>query len=491
MTLWDNLQTLTLADPLAFSLTPALRVSPEEGKSWVAPLSWGSALFPWALIGPWLRAGSLIEVFHDFRCREGEDEFRMQTFPEVIYPRWGEWILNVPKSSALILEWTLSLDVQEQASERVIKWLRPWLLPALEVLNAGCEVNGTYLPDFSQSAMRYVRQGHSVELLQVDQSWEFVAQERRLYSSSSADPAEGQWDASSVLPDGQLPAPCVRRCLLEGDLVQQAREGGKELQVDRLRFNVLPRYVNTHSNTSLVVSEGLLEQFAGDAILLVDGPDLSALPSEPLEVSGSIRSFRTPLPASYCFVLEAGGLNQPEIDLASALGQALEAAKNLRVESLALSPKHLKTWPLEALLAALLSAEINAPLEVHLLMDQLEVLRGRKAVDKALANVSDAKFLQAMQAVSARPVWLTEALLQELQGKKGKCRKELREDPAMRGIQVRQFTQLADLVQRVLKQEQVLDSGPYAEEPEAPLEWAKINMSPGRESMETPLNSLF
>lgn len=57
-----------------------------------------------------------------------------------------------------------------------------------------------------------------------------------------------------------------------------------------------------------------------------------------------------------------------------------------------------------------------------------------------------------------------------------KWRKQLREDPAMRGVLVAQFSKLAEVVAEVLNREWVLDEGPYAADPGSPLSWFKVNM---------------
>ena len=103
VSIYDHKQTLELDDPLPFCLA-AVEVCKEQTEETVAarsadkakvsvsekslqpfllPLRTGPpSLFPHAIVGPWLRAGSLIEVYSDFSCREDETDFQMQVFPE-------------------------------------------------------------------------------------------------------------------------------------------------------------------------------------------------------------------------------------------------------------------------------------------------------------------------------------------------------------------------------------------------------------------------
>ena len=79
-----------------------------------------------------------------------------------------------------------------------------------------------------------------------------------------------------------------------------------------------------------------------------------------------------------------------------------------------------------------------------------------------------------------RPKWLTETLLQDLQPRKrsklpSANAKKLKEDPAVRGILVVQFSKLAEVVQDVLNQEEIADEGPYAVSPGSALKWLEVD----------------
>lgn len=80
-----------------------------------------------------------------------------------------------------------------------------------------------------------------------------------------------------------------------------------------------------------------------------------------------------------------------------------------------------------------------------------------------------------------RPKWLTETLLQDLQPRRPRSKlpsvnaKKLKEDPAVRGILVVQFSKLAEVVRDVLNQEEIADEGPYAVSPGSALKWLEVD----------------
>lgn len=95
----------------------------------------------------------------------------------------------------------------------------------------------------------------------------------------------------------------------------------------------------------------------------------------------------------------------------------------------------------------------------------------------------DASFLNAMKVESNhRPKWLTETLLQDLQPRRPRSKlpsvnaKKLKEDPAVRGILVVQFSKLAEVVRDVLNQEEIADEGPYAVSPGSALKWLEVDL---------------
>eukprot|EP00913_Durusdinium_trenchii_P034169 g31978.t1 len=567
---YDGLQTLVLDAPFSSSPTATISVTevdvdekgetPAESTSktnelhgpFLLPLRFRTpSIFPQALIGPWLRGGLLIEIDSNFLCREADEEMQLQVFPEVIYPRWGGWILNVSRSNALVLEWGLSMNPEYESPRRMIRWMRPWLFKGMiEVLSAGSEeVNGVYTPDFTGTVIKYTKKDGKVELLNVNGKWEFAKctdlnTHQIYYSFESPMPAVGQWDASSVVPPatglGTLPAPLVRLWLGESRLAEEAQQAipfNDELRVDRLRFNVLPRFVSQDaSSCTFVVSQGIIEQFSGDAILVVgdvSDSDMSASnfsnnlePMKPMKLVGGYYLKMLPgLRATWSVLVtpDGGELNQPEVSVAPDLQEAIRQACELVISEGAVSigvshhpaVESSGSKSLEAIISAVVNAFlgleseksekeqlVNKPqagqsskaskvhtgrgdgqkprLEVYFPVDVAEIVRARKAVEKSLAKQSDASFLNAMKAgAGSRPAWLNDSLrmLRKSAGSAtAKWRKQLREDPAMRGVLVAQFSKLAEVVAEVLNREWVLDEGPYAADPGSPLSWFKVNM---------------
>ena len=41
---------------------------------------------------------------------------------EIIYPHWGGWILDVARSSSLVLEWVSKVNVENRGTTRTIRW---------------------------------------------------------------------------------------------------------------------------------------------------------------------------------------------------------------------------------------------------------------------------------------------------------------------------------------------------------------------------------
>eukprot|EP00439_Symbiodinium_sp_Y106_P045252 s984_g5.t1 len=220
VTVWRGKQTLSLARSMAFGLgictdvihQPAVDEEALKGEAAPAvaeepitlPLRLGSpSLFPQALIGRWVRGLTVLHVREGFICEELDQTFTLQVFPEIIYPPWGEWVLNVSRSSPLVLEWAQQIDAGGIRSNRVIRWIRPWLLQGrLYADSAGtAEVNGSYIPDFTGSSVRYakVEPGKQVvELRHLNESWAFVSvgegPEEIFYAAPAAE-LLGEWDA--------------------------------------------------------------------------------------------------------------------------------------------------------------------------------------------------------------------------------------------------------------------------------------------------------
>lgn len=55
---------------------------------------------------------------------------KLQFFPtkkekkreEIVYPHWGGWILDVARSSSLVLEWVTKVNVENRGKTRTIRW---------------------------------------------------------------------------------------------------------------------------------------------------------------------------------------------------------------------------------------------------------------------------------------------------------------------------------------------------------------------------------
>eukprot|EP00439_Symbiodinium_sp_Y106_P000837 s984_g1.t1 len=244
------------------------------------------------------------------------------------------------------------------------------------------------------------------------------------------------------------------------------------------------------SVASMIISEGLADHFAGDAVIVVDGTDTVTQIAPRLASPGS---------ATWAVQISLSDMeipNQPsgaegKEDLTGSLRQAMEALRDKGVSTLAVGSRGgngdsevLATAALGALLdvfggtaPAERSKKEQKPIELHFVVEgpPTEILRCRDAVEKAVAKRSDAGFINAMRDAGQAdgPAWLTEGLLSQLKGKKGGnstsgWRKQLSEDGAMRGIMASQFLKLADVVKQVLEKEELtglfepLNSGPEA-----------------------------
>ena len=79
-----------------------------------------------------------------------------------------------------------------------------------------------------------------------------------------------------------------------------------------------------------------------------------------------------------------------------------------------------------------------------------------------------------------RPAWFTDAVLHKLRGKekaaRGAWKKQLQEDPAMRGVLLWQLSTLAQTVQEILTELDFVQDGPFAANPGSPLRWLDVNM---------------
>ncbi|CAE7265264.1 HERC2 [Symbiodinium natans] len=425
---------------MTFALSPSLQAPvhrrPEEDagaesaaevleESLTLPFRYGApSLFPEALVGPWVRGYAVINVREGFICEELDDIFSLQVFPEIIYPPWGEWVLNVSRSTPQILEWVPKMDVDGICSRRVIRWIRPWLLEGrLLVDSAGhAAVNGSYVPDFSGSAVRYVKtpaEGpKAVELRHIDPHWAFVSVEdgkEQLLYTAVADALVGQWNTDSQLAkaSGALPGPRI-------SFWQQAPDEDLLAAQKSLALNVRPRCVcrlPSEAAASMVVSEGVAAHFAGDAVVFVDF-ETDGTPEEAFPALGA------PLPATWRLHLPAragagGGLNQPGeeggCDLPGALRQGLEALLVKGAGTVAISAKGGSPADKEALAAAAVTALLDVagegrerrtgrkvsgsnaansagrPLELHLVVEgpPPDILRSRDAVERAIAKRSD------------------------------------------------------------------------------------------------------
>ncbi|CAE6929336.1 HERC1, partial [Symbiodinium sp. CCMP2456] len=521
---WRGKQTLSLARSMAFGLgicTDVIR-QPEvdeealqaeaapavtEMEPMTLPLRLGSpSLFPQALIGPWVRGLTVLHVREGFICEELDQTFPLQVFPEIIYPPWGEWVLNVSRSSPLVLEWAQQIDAGGIRSNRVIRWIRPWLLQGrLYVDSAGsADVNGSYIPDFTGTSLRYakVEPGRQlVELRHMNEQWAFVSVgegPEEIFYTAPAEQLLGQWDDDRQphRGSGVMPAPRL-------SFWQDASADLIEVAAKELPWNVRPRCLCRLPSdaASMTITEGLADHFAGDAVIFVDATDSVSQIAPRLGARG---------PATWTVNIALSDVEKPnqpsgvegKEDLLGSLRQAIEALRGKGVSTLAVGSRggHGDS---EALASASLGALLDVcgeaapaerskkaekeqkPIELHFLVEgpPTEILRCRDAVEKAIAKRSDAGFINAMRDAGQAegPAWLSEALLSQLKGKKGGSstsgwRKQLSEDGAMRGIMASQFLKLADVVKQVLEKEEIVDSGHFAANPDSPLRWLDVNM---------------
>ena len=286
-----------------------------------------------------------------------------------------------------------------------------------------------------------------VELRYANGNWEFGQSDGQVYYIyEGLDPTIGQWDSSCALPNGlgSLPAPCVRPWLAEQKWAQEAQQQSQEttdvVPLDRIRWNLLPRYARTFdgSQATFCVSEGILQQFSGDAILAIDISGtwnglkfpVGRLDSQPEVVAGyTLRCFEGgQLPATWCFcaTLEGALPNQPggigaggtlvAEDLQEVLQLAMQRIRSKGALSMALSMVELSNQKssddpssdtsdtsavFESLAAVMTHAIFDAgdiseskgtektSLEIHLLVDSvLPVLSSRRAIEKVVAKRS-------------------------------------------------------------------------------------------------------
>ncbi|CAJ1354669.1 unnamed protein product, partial [Effrenium voratum] len=79
-----------------------------------------------------------------------------------------------------------------------------------------------------------------------------------------------------------------------------------------------------------------------------------------------------------------------------------------------------------------------------------------------------------------RPAWFTDAVLHKLRGKekaaRGAWKKQLQEDPAMRGVLLWQLSTLAQTVEEILTELDFVQDGPFAANPGSSLRWLDVNM---------------
>ena len=402
---YDGLQTLAFDVPLPFApISTAVLVTPapeddvnqkkdEMPGPLLVPLRFGiPSIFPQGLIGPWLRGGSVIEVDSNFWCRDVEEEFQLQIFPEIIYPRWGGWMLMLSSSNALVLEWTINMNAESVSPTRLIRWMRPWLFKGMieAVASGSPEVDGVYTPDFTGTSLKYIKEDGSIELLLVNGRWEFTKTaatgSKVYYSYESPDPAIGQWDAESVVPApkglGQTPAPCVRLWLGEQQLADAARQMmpavSDEPKIDRLRWNLLPRYINDSGSSTnglkvvYVISQGIIEQFSGDAILVLDfsssfnASGFTFAADSELELAGYDLKMFEGLPSTWSILVSPEAtqdLHQPASDpgtsgtLQEAVRQVLQFLRAKGAKSLAVSIQSTGAFPsLEEVASAIVNA---------------------------------------------------------------------------------------------------------------------------------------
>ena len=462
---FEGLQTLVLDQPIQFSLAPTLEVlcSPEVTEERESdarqlpneaekteratlplnmPLRFGPpSLFPHALRGCWIRGGMTITISDGFVCQEGddkEDRFPLQVFPEISYNRWGGWLLNLARSNALVLEWTTKMNADSLLEHKVIRWWRPWVFKGMiEVLEAGSkEVNGFYAPDFTGSSIKYAsleRQNYIEQ--RNDGSWAISCKYEQspsegckvYYTQQCAEVDIGQWDSEGVSSVASLPAPIIRKWLGgERQKHQAAFRVNSGLQIDEISSNVLPRHLcrlpSEQIRGSAMISEGIIEQFCGDAIVIIEADGMAGLRSflgGAAEVAAVSASDSMPiilpagqLPASLCACirLTSAQLNQPtstavaQEELQDKMRQAVldlraQGAVSIAVRKIAetvdltsLTPELIVSTTMKSILDG--NGKVKKPelqsqgLEIHFLVAAADVPRCRGALEATVAKWS-------------------------------------------------------------------------------------------------------
>ncbi|CAE8690688.1 unnamed protein product [Polarella glacialis] len=256
-----------------------------------------------------------------------------------------------------------------------------------------------------------------------------------------------------VLMAGVLPATwCIHVCVQLDELELKtwsltSASARWELPIARRLQQVLHLVLQT-AVAIRALSVAIPCRLAGDEKL----PKASGFGDEEREASGgaSSDSPRAPLCASSAGDGSAQNSASAELLAGAALRAALELAKSERAKGSPHSscPKELREGTL---------------LEVHLIGSPGELRRCSSAVREVAETERESRsgetFQDRMKAASAdsSPAWLTAAVLGRLQRggsglRKEAWRKQLRQDPAVRGASLAQILGLAELVQEVLEQ---------------------------------------